>query len=220
MSMHPAPFSAGGAASFVGAWGVMMAAMMLPSAIPMVALHHTVDRAMTGHPGRRLAPTAVFVAPYLLVWLATGLPVYAASALASAATRAHDWMAGLEPYAVAAVLAGAGVYQLSAAKRVCLRSCRNPLDFLARRWQPGLAGAARVGLAHAGYCLGCCWALMAVLVAAGAMGLAWVVLIAALVLAEKLLRYGEGAAWTAGMALIGLGLAMAIRPDLAGVLAG
>jgi predicted metal-binding membrane protein len=130
MSMHPATFSAGGAASSVAAWGVMMAAMMLPSAIPMVALYHAVNGVMAGHPHRRISPTAVFVAPYVLIWLAVGLPVYVASVLVSAAARAYDWMVWLVPYAVAAVLAGAGVYQLSAAKRACLRACRTPLDLL------------------------------------------------------------------------------------------
>jgi predicted metal-binding membrane protein len=200
----------------------MMAAMMLPSAIPMVALYHRVNGVMAGHPHRRMSPTAVFVTPYVLVWLLSGLPVYVASALVSVsvAAGAHDWMVWLEPYAVAAVLAGAGVYQLSAAKRACLRACRTPLDLLARRWRPGLAGAARVGLVHAAYCLGCCWALMVVLVAAGAMGLTWVVLIAGLVLAEKLLRPGERVARLAGVVLIGLGLAVALRPGAAAVLAG
>lgn len=218
--MSSAPFMANEAAAFVGAWGVMMAAMMLPSAVPMVATYDTVRRVMAGGSGRSLMSTAVFAAPYALAWLATGLPVYAASAVVTATTDAHEPLARLAPYATAAVLVGAGAYQFTAAKRACLRGCRGPLDFLARRWRPGAAGAARMGLAHAGYCVGCCWALMVVLVGAGAMGLVWVVLIAVLVLAEKLLPFGEPTARVAGVALIALGVAVAVQSQLADVPAG
>jgi predicted metal-binding membrane protein len=220
MAMNSPLYRSDEAAAFVVAWGVMMAAMMLPSAVPMVAMYDAVRRAMTGRGGRWRAATAVFAVPYALVWLATGLPVYAASAAVSAATEAYESLAHLAPYGTAVVLVGAGGYQFTAAKRACLRVCRGPLDFLARRWRPGVAGAARMGLAHAGYCLGCCWALMVVLVAAGAMGLVWVVLIAVLAFGEKLLPHGEPTAQVAGVALIGLGLAVAVIPGLASVLAG
>jgi predicted metal-binding membrane protein len=137
-----------------------------------------------------LGPTARYsrppAAPYLLLWLAAGIPVYALAAVLASQARSHGWLSDAAPYAVAAVLVAAGGYRFTAAKRACLRNCRSPLAFLATRWQPGIPDALGVGVAHAGYCLGCCWLLMVVLVAAGAMGLAWVLAIAALVLLEKL----------------------------------
>jgi predicted metal-binding membrane protein len=118
------------------------------------------------------------------------------------------------PYAVAAVLASAGAYQFTRAKRACLRRCRSPLSFLAARWRPGVAGALRVGMEHAGYCLGCCSMLMIVLVAAGAMGLPWVLLIAAAVFVEKIPSWGEQAARILGVALVALGVVIATQPNL------
>lgn len=106
----------GSAAVFVGSWGVMMAAMMLPSATPMVALYATIRSAMAARSGRLAAPTAVFVAPYLLVWLLTRLPVYLVSATLTTFGREHPGLAAIAPYAPSAVLALAGAYQFSHAK--------------------------------------------------------------------------------------------------------
>jgi predicted metal-binding membrane protein len=186
---------------------VMMAAMMLPSALPMIALYGAVQRKASGD-GTRGVHVAVFTMTYLAVWGATGVPVYLASVwLGAVAVK-------LLAYGVALVLIAAGAYQLSPLKQVCLRACRSPLGFLLGRWRPGRAGSLALGVSHAFYCVGCCWALMVVLVAAGAMGLAWVLLIAALVAAEKLLPHGEWIARLAGGALVLLGLAVAARPDL------
>src|SRR5262249_39858183 len=112
-------------------------------------------------------------------------------------------------------------------KQVCLRHCRSPLGFLFGHWREGWQGGLAMGRAHAVYCLGCCWALMVVLVVAGAMGLPWVLLIAAGVAAEKLLPGGgwvpraAGGGWiarTTGVALMLLGVAVAVRPGLAAML--
>jgi predicted metal-binding membrane protein len=92
------------------------------------------------------------------------------------------------------VLVVAGIFQLSPLKQVCLRHCRSSIGFLLGHWRPGWRGSLALGWAHAVYCLGCCWALMVVLVVAGAMGLPWVLLIAAAVAAEKLL---PGGVWIA-----------------------
>jgi predicted metal-binding membrane protein len=193
--------------AYVASWAVMMAAMMLPSALPMIALYGAVQRKGSGG-GTPGVHVAVFTATYLTVWGATGVPVYLASV----------WLAGIAAellaYGVALVLIAAGAYQLSPLKQVCLRACRSPLGFLLGRWRPGWAGSLALGVSHALYCVGCCWALMAVLVGAGAMGLSWVLLIAALVAAEKLLPGGERMARLAGGALVMLGAAIAVRPDL------
>jgi hypothetical protein len=131
---------------------------------------------------------------------------------------AHTGLMALSPRAfahgVAAILLAAGAFQLSPLKQACLRACRSPLGFLLGHWRAGLRGSLALGWAHALFCLGCCWALMVVLVAAGAMGLAWVLLIAAVVAAEKLLPRGEWIARATGGALLLLGAAVALRPAL------
>jgi predicted metal-binding membrane protein len=118
-------------------------------------------------------------------------------------------------YVVAGVLIGAGVFQLTPLKQVCLRHCRSPIGFLLGHWRAGWRGALAMGWAHAVYCLGCCWALMLVLVVAGAMGLPWVLLIACVVAAEKVLPHGDAIARVTGVALVLLGVAVAVRPALA-----
>jgi hypothetical protein len=119
------------------------------------------------------------------------------------------------PYGVAFVLLAAGAYQFTALKLRCLRSCQSPLHFLMVHWKAGRWGALRMGLEHGAYCSACCWGLMAVLVAAGAMGLRWVLLVALVVAAEKLLPRGEWAAWITGALLLALGAAVVINPELA-----
>jgi predicted metal-binding membrane protein len=196
---------------FVVSWAVMMAAMMLPSALPMIALYGAIRRNATGSVAKGV-PVALFSLVYLVLWAATGVPVYLAGVLLSGLPTESV------PYAVAVVLVAAGAYQWSPLKHICLRACRSPLGFLLGHWRAGRRGSVALGWAHATYCLGCCWALMVVLVAAGAMGLAWVLLIAAVVAAEKLLPAGEWTARATGAALVLLGIAVAIRPDLVTVL--
>ena len=201
------------ALAFVAAWAVMMAAMMLPSALPMIGLYAAMQRTETSAVPRT-APVALFTLIYLGLWALTGVPMYVASVAFSAI--ASDARA----YGVAAVLVVAGVFQLSPLKRVCLRRCRSPLGFLLGHWQAGWRGSLALGWSHATYCLGCCWALMVVLVAAGAMGLLWVLLVAAVVAAEKVLPGGEWIARATGIALLVLGVAIVARPGLAMTLRG
>jgi len=199
--------------AFVASWGVMMTAMMLPSALPMIGLYAATQRGEAA-PAPRGVPVAVFTLVYLAVWAASGVPVY----------LAHTGLMALSPrafaYGVAAILLAAGVFQLSPLKQACLRACRSPLGFLLGHWRAGLRGSLALGWAHALFCLGCCWALMVVLVAAGAMGLAWVLLITAMVAAEKLLPGGEWIARATGGAFLLLGVAVALRPDLVTALRG
>jgi predicted metal-binding membrane protein len=154
------------APAFLAAWLVMMAAMMLPSAAPLVFVYR-----------RGASPTATvgLVAGYLAVWGAVGVGAFAAD-------RAIDGS-----HAAAAVLALAAAYELTPAKARFLRVCRSPVDFLMTRWRGTPAGAVRLGAEHGLYCLGCCWALMAVLVVAAAMGLGWALVIALAVFVEKVL---------------------------------
>jgi len=201
------------ALAFVAAWAVMMAAMMLPSALPMIGLYAAMQRTETSAVPRA-APVALFTLIYLGLWALTGVPMYVASVALSAI--ASDARA----YGVAAVLVVAGAFQLSPLKRVCLRRWRSPVGFLLGHWRAGWRGSLALGWSHATYCLGCCWALMVVLVAAGAMGLLWVLLVAAVVAAEKVLPGGEWIARATGIALLVLGAAIVTRPGLAMTLRG
>jgi predicted metal-binding membrane protein len=207
------------ATAFLSSWGVMMAAMMLPSAAPMVALYGAVHR-HADRTGQGGVPTILFAFVYVFAWLLFGIPVYAAELVVETLLAASPMAVGLLPYALAVVLVVAGVYQFSPLKTACLRACQSPLGFLMARWRAGYLGTLRLALAHALYCIGCCWALMAVLVAAGAMGLHWVLLIAALVAAEKLAPAGLVIARTAGVALVVLGVLVAANPGLYALLRG
>jgi predicted metal-binding membrane protein len=205
MVMTPA---VGDAFAYVAVWAVMMAAMMLPSAMPMIGLYAATQRNAATAAAQTVA-VAGFTLMYLALWAATGLPIYFGSLALMA--LAPDALA----YVTAGVLLMAGVFQFSPLKQVCLRHCRSPLGFLLGHWRAGWRGGLALGWAHACYCLGCCWALMVVLVVAGAMGLTWVLLIACVVAAEKLLRGGEWVARAAGVALALLGVAVALHPRLA-----
>jgi predicted metal-binding membrane protein len=213
MMRMPMPMTVADGLAFLMSWAVMMTAMMLPSALPMIALYGAIQRG-AAFVAPKGVPAAVFTLVYLLLWAATGVPVYIAHTLL---------MTLAEPafsYGVAVILLAAGVFQLSPLKRTCLRACRSPLGFLLGHWRAGRRGSLVLGWSHAAYCLGCCWALMLVLVAAGAMGLLWVLLITAVVAAEKLLPGGEWISRATGGALLLLGVTVAMRPDLVAALRG
>jgi predicted metal-binding membrane protein len=202
-------WSFGGAVIFVAVWTVMMAAMMLPAAAPMIVIFASAQ-------ARRERPTAVptwiFVAGYLLVWAAAGAAVYVFGQLGSetAILLSSTDRASWAPLALEATLVAAGLYQFTPLKRVCLSHCRSPLAFVAQHWRDGRLGAFRMGLRHGAFCLGCCWALFAVLVAAGIMSLAWMLLLTLVVFVEKVLPQGQRASIAIGVALVALGLLFAI----------
>jgi predicted metal-binding membrane protein len=173
----------GGAGWFLGTWIVMMAAMMLPSVAPTVALYARMTRTRTP-----LAPLA-FTSGYLLVWAGAGLVALAlATATSALAEGALDWDAAGRPLTVATLLAAAG-YELTPLKRACLSRCRSPLGFLLTTWRDGWRGGLQMGARLGAWCLGCCWALMAALFALGVMNVAWMALVAALIAAEKMLPW-------------------------------
>lgn len=191
--------------TFLVAWIVMMAAMMLPSSAPMFLLY----RVSTGGGTNGELRTFAFGVGYLLVWAAVGGIVLVAQRILDAALDPN-----LRPAGVAAVLLAAGAYQFTPLKATCLRACQTPADFLVRHWRSGALGGLRLGVDHGLYCLGCCWALMAVLVAAGGMGLAWVALIALIVLVEKLAPRAVWFGRAVGVAFVLGALAVALRPEL------
>jgi predicted metal-binding membrane protein len=193
---------------FVGIWVTMMAAMMLPSLAPAVLAH---ARRRTGSV-RPIAATAAFVAGYLGSWAAAGLLAYALfDAARSLAVGFLAWDdAGR--YVAGGVVFGAALYELTAAKQAFLRRCRSP-GLLLQDWRSGRVGAVRMGVEHGALCIGCCWALMAALFALGVMSIGWMVLIAGLIAAEKLLPWKRAAVRGVAIVLAALGLALAIAPD-------
>jgi len=196
-----------GATGFIAAWVVMMAAMMLPSAAPLVLLYRA-----AGADGR-VANTVPLVAGYLVAWAVFGAFVYATQQALGAVVLASPTLADASPYAVAGILAIAGVYQFTPLKLACLRECRSPLDFLMHRWRgAGAFDALRLGVEHGAYCVGCCWGLMAVLMVAGSMSLIWVVFIALVVFVEKLMPFGERGAQFTGAGLGLLAALVALHP--------
>jgi predicted metal-binding membrane protein len=191
---------------FLGTWTVMMAAMMLPSATPMILLHRL------GADGRVRTQlwSAAFVTGYLVVWASVGIVVWGAAMAASTIITPEQ-----RAVAVAAILLLAGVYQFTPLKSTCLRACRTPADFLMTHWHRGLSGQLRLGIEHGLYCLGCCWALMALFVGVGAMSLVWAVGIALVVLVEKVRPEGVAFGRIAGVLLIAAGAIVLVRPELA-----
>jgi predicted metal-binding membrane protein len=195
--MMPMPWTLATFRVMLVMWIVMMTAMMLPSAAPMILLFATINRrrSETGTP----YTTGLFALAYWVLWAAFSI----------AATGAHgDWnmlsatMATASTPLAGAVFLLAGVYQLTPLKQACLRRCRSPLEFLSHCWQGGALGAFRMGLRHGLFCLGCCWAMMALLFVGGLMNVLWIAALALFVLAEKVVPAGGLLGRAGGVALI------------------
>lgn len=195
-------WSIGGSALFVAMWWVMMIAMMVPSAVPVILLYARVHRHAhaQGQLSDDIAPIGAFVMGYLALWLgfafvATALQWMLVSVgIVSAMTigSRSQWLSG-------GILLAAGLYQFTPLKQACLSHCRSPASFVSRHWKPGRLGALRLGMMHGAYCIGCCWLLMALLFVGGVMNVVWIAAITLLVLAEKLLPRGPWVARIAGM---------------------
>jgi predicted metal-binding membrane protein len=186
-------------------WAVMMAAMMLPTAMPMVSVFAGLNRTR-GEAGR----TAAFVAGYLALWTAFGAAATAAQWMLQTRGLLSPMIVSMSPVLSAALLAIAGAFQFTPLKQACLRACRSPLGFLLTDWRAGLWGAARMGVRHGLYCLGCCWALMALLFVGGAMNLLWIAALTLLVAIEKFAPKGDILAKALGALMIGAGAARLI----------
>lgn len=205
----PAPWGPGELLAAFAMWAVMMVAMMLPSAAPMILLYATVARrrAATGGPA---APTMVFAFAYVATWTVFSLlaalgqlGLQRAALLSPASLTAAPWFA-------AVLLVAAGLYELTPLKHACLARCQSPLGFIMTQWREGVRGALVMGARHGAYCVGCCWALMGILFVAGVMNLLWVAAIGGLILAQKLLP-GRTVSWVAGVAFLAWGLLIAAR---------
>src|SRR3989440_7267713 len=197
-----------GAGLFLITWLVMMVAMMFPSVAPMTLAFAS----MTRFRGEGSLPTVLFVLGYLAVWAVSGLVPLGVQQAVN-----HIWMAPPSwlPRAGGAVIIVAGIYQFTPLKDTCLRACRSPLGFLlTHNFSAGLPAAVKAGASHGIYCLGCCWALMAVLAVIGLMNIAWMAVIAAVFFIEKNGRRGELLPRAVGVACVLAGLAVAAWPAL------
>lgn len=186
-------------------WWIMMTAMMTPSAAPMILLYAVVTRhAQTrGQIAQGVVPTATFAAGYLATWFGFSILATASQwGLEQAGLVSPMMMWSLNPWLSALVLFIAGLYQLTPLKRACLEHCRSPAGYLSQHWRPGRGGAFRIGANHGIYCVGCCWALMALLFVGGVMNLLWIVGLAVFVLIEKVMPRGDLFARAGGVACI------------------
>jgi predicted metal-binding membrane protein len=199
---------------YVTVWVVMMAAMMFPSIWPMVVMY---TRVQAGQRARGQAEatggTPLFLAGYLVTWTAAGLVAYAILQAGRAADLDFLSWDRAGPYVAGAVIVAAALYQLTPLKDACLVRCRSPFLFLVEAWEPGRLGALRMGVEHGGWCVGCCWALMAALFALGVMSVGWMAFIAALIAIEKLLPWKAVANGGIAALLLVLGLAVAFAPE-------
>ncbi len=188
-------------------WAMMMVAMMLPSAAPMIRLFSRIG-AVRSTGGGRGTPVLFFAAGYVAVWCAfSTVAALIQWALHSLAVLSPDMRIG-SPIAGAVILIAAGIYQWVPLKQSCLSHCRSPLGFLTTSWREGRGGAVRMGVEHGTFCVGCCWMLMALLFVAGVMNLWWVAALSALVLLEKTVVRGATIARVAGALFIVAGVAL------------
>ena len=188
-------------------WATMMVAMMLPSAAPTILLVASVLRRRRER-SSPAAPTAVFVAGYLVVWIGFSAAAALAQFELHEAALLSPAMASTSLVLGGILLIVAGIYQWLPVKSACLHQCRSPLAFVGSEWREGSGGALVMGVRHGFHCLGCCWALMTLLFVAGVMNLLWVAAIAALVLVEKVVPGGQWLGRIAGLTLAGWGMWM------------
>jgi predicted metal-binding membrane protein len=195
---------------YLGVWVTMMAAMMLPSALPMIQLFDHVSRRSDS--GMRQHRTSVFVASYFAVWSAYGVAAFALYRAVTGLDPAFLAWNRSGPYLAAGAIALAGLYELTPLKSVCLRHCRPPVHHVLGGWRPGLLGAVRMGAEHGAYCVGCCWGLMLILFTLGVMSLFWMAVVAALIFVQKVLPLGLRTTRLFAVAFLALAVWVAFSP--------
>ena len=186
-------------------WSVMMVAMMVPSAAPMILVFAKVER-NNRNSQSPFAPTAAFVFGYLVIWTAFSAVATLAQWGLHSAALLSPMMVSTSQVVGGGLLIAAGVFQWTPLKRACLVHCRSPLHFFMSEWRDGTSGALKMGSHHGAFCVGCCWVLMALLFVVGVMNLLWVAAIAAFVLIEKMVPRGEMVGRVAGVALVAAGV--------------
>jgi predicted metal-binding membrane protein len=197
---------------YLGIWVTMMAAMMLPSAAPMVLVFGRVARERDRR-GKVAVPAWIFVAGYLAAWTAYGLLAYVLYRLVAEADPGFLAWDEQGPLVSGGAVALAGIYQLTPLKSVCLKHCRSPLHFVMHGWREGRLGALRMGAEHGAYCVGCCWGLMLILFALGVMSLLWMAIVAAVIFAEKVIPAGARLTRPFAVLFVALGIWVAVAPS-------
>jgi predicted metal-binding membrane protein len=193
---------------------VMMVAMMLPSALPMILAYRGITRLEEGRPTKPAddVGTVLFVLPYFFIWGTFSV----VALLGLMALGLIGPFTGTLAFAPAVVLLAAGLYQFTRPKDVCLSHCESPLGFVMHHWRSGRAGAVRMGSRHAMYCVGCCWLFMLVLFVVGAMSLAWMGIVSIFIFAEKVGSERFPVRRVIGVVLFVLGGIVALRAALPG----
>ncbi|WP_428625241.1 DUF2182 domain-containing protein [Sedimenticola sp.] len=171
-------------------WIMMMIAMMLPTAAPMIVTYADILANQQGG-ARVLSPLAAFIGGYLITWGSYSLVAVIAQWGLLQSDLITEMMVGANPLFNGSILILAGLYQWSKLKDVCLTHCRTPLQFFLSSWQSGSRGALRMGAKHGAYCVGCCWALMLLMFFFGLMNLIWIAALSIIMLSEKILPKGE-----------------------------
>ncbi|HJT80171.1 MAG TPA: DUF2182 domain-containing protein [Chthoniobacterales bacterium] len=179
-------WSAGSLLPLFGMWSVMMLAMMLPSAAPMLLTFAGVARSRR-RAGRPYIPVAVFAAGYIAIWSLFSVVAAVAQWLLHRSALLSPMMVSSSGLLAGTLLLMAGAFQFTALKDSCLRKCRGPLEFIMTRWREGAGGAFRMGVEHGAFCAGCCWALMALLFVLGVMNILWIAILTIIVGLEKML---------------------------------
>ena len=205
MPMRTGPWTLSQAIVMLVMWAVMMAAMMLPGAAPMILFYAMIARRRAAaHQPASLS--AMFATGYVAAWAAFSVAAVALQFGLDKAALMSPMMELTSIVLAGAVMIAAGLYQWSPLKRACLRRCGSPLDFVLTHWRDGAGGAFVMGIEHGAYCVGCCWMLMLLLFVGGVMNLAWIAGLALFVLVEKLFPAGHWMDRGAGLVLMGWGL--------------
>jgi predicted metal-binding membrane protein len=212
MVMKPVDWSTSYALIIFLMWCLMMIAMMVPSAAPMVLIHAAIGRKQKAD--RPLAATALFVLGYGAVWMVFSLVATVVQWGLESLGVVTGTMEIASPVIAGVLLISAGLYQLTPLKGACLKHCQNPITFILHHWRPGTAGAFRMGLEHGSYCVGCCLFLMALLFVGGIMNLIWIAGIAVYVGIEKFF-VGHRLTIATGVILAAAGILLLARPLLA-----
>lgn len=203
---------------FLAGWVIMLTAMMLPSELNYIGAFGVLLRGRKKSPGERLRRMHFFIAGYAAAWIAYGLFAYLLDATVRGAGLAWiSWSRG-GAYLAGSVLLLASLYQLSTLKHSCLTGCRSPLSFFSRYWKEGNRGALIMGFRHGLVCVGCCWALMAVMFAVGVMSLSWMALLTVFMFVEKMFPRGNRLATPIAIFLGVMGIWVAAAPDTAPLL--
>jgi predicted metal-binding membrane protein len=206
-AMASAPWTTTHFVMMLGMWAVMMVGMMLPAAAPMILFFAMFAR-RSREQGHNVAPVGAFMFGYIAIWSGFALMATTMQWALDRAALLSPHMATISPILGGVILIAAGLYQWTPLKDACLGLCRSPAEFVLKHWRAGTVGAFRMGVEHGAFCIGCCWALMALLFVGGVMNLLWVAVLTLVVLAEKLMPNGRWIAKTLGVVLTGGGIWM------------